>query len=77
MPPCRNFERDKTSMLAQIPLCRIEIKREYVKWQVSERGDSYLLVVSMGYDHSGKRRADQQKTVKPPESLSPKQREFL
>ena len=29
----------------------------------------------MGYDHTGKRRAAQQKTVKPPEDLTPKQRE--
>lgn len=29
----------------------------------------------MGYDHTGKRRAAQQKTVKPPEGLTPKQRE--
>ena len=34
-----------------------------------------MLVVSMGYDHNGKRRLPQQKTVKPPEDLTPKQRE--
>ena len=39
------------------------------------RGDSYLLVVSMGYDHNGKRRAARQKTVKPPNGLTPKQKE--
>ena len=38
-------------------------------------GNSYLLVVSMGYGHTSKRRAAQQKTVKPPEGLTPKQRE--
>ena len=42
---------------------------------IRKRGSSYLLVVSMGYDHTGKRRAAQQKTVKPPEGLTPKQRE--
>ena len=42
---------------------------------IRKRGNSYLLVVSMGYDHNGKRRAAQQKTVKPPEGLTPKQRE--
>ncbi len=30
---------------------------------IRKRGNSYLLVVSMGYDHTGKRRATQQKTV--------------
>ena len=29
----------------------------------------------MGYDHTGKRRAAQQKTVRPPEGLTPKQKE--
>ncbi|MDE7246496.1 MAG: site-specific integrase [Lachnospiraceae bacterium] len=42
---------------------------------IRKRGDSYLLVVSMGYDHNGKRRAARQKTVKPPENLTPKRRE--
>ena len=42
---------------------------------IRKRGSSYLLVVSMGYDHNGRRRAAQQKTVKPPEGLTPKQRE--
>ena len=42
---------------------------------IRKRGNSYLLVVSMGYDHTGKRRAAQQKTVRPPEGLTPKQKE--
>ena len=42
---------------------------------IRKRGDSYLLVVSMGYDHNGKRRAARQKTVKPPNGLTPKQKE--
>ena len=42
---------------------------------IRKRGNSYLLVVSMGYDPSGKRRAAQQKTVRPPDGLTPKQRE--
>ena len=42
---------------------------------IRKRGNSYLLVVSMGYDPSGKRRAAQQKTVKPPDGLTPKQKE--
>ena len=41
---------------------------------IRKRGDSYLLVVSMGYDHNGKRAA-RQKTVKPPDGLTPKQKE--
>ena len=42
---------------------------------IRKRGSSYLLVVSMGCDHTGKRRAAQQKTVRPPEGLTPKQKE--
>ncbi|MBE6909357.1 MAG: hypothetical protein E7474_07270 [Ruminococcaceae bacterium] len=42
---------------------------------IRKRGNSYLLVVSMGYDPSGKRRAAQQKTVRPPDGLTPKQKE--
>lgn len=42
---------------------------------IRKRGNSYLLVVSMGYNHKGKRCAAQQKTVRPPEGLTPKQRE--
>lgn len=42
---------------------------------IRKRGDSYLLVVSMGYDHNGKRQAARQETVKPPDGLSPKQKE--
>ena len=42
---------------------------------IRKRGKSYLLVVSMGYDHNGKRRNPQQKTVRPPAELTPKQRE--
>lgn len=42
---------------------------------IRKRGDSYLIVVSMGYDYDGKRRKSQQKTVHPPEGLTPKQRE--
>ena len=42
---------------------------------IRKRGDSYLLVVSMGYDHNGKHRTPRQKTVKPPEGLTSKQRE--
>lgn len=42
---------------------------------IRKRGESYLIVVSMGYDYDGKRRKSQQKTVHPPEGLTPKQRE--
>ena len=42
---------------------------------IRKRGNSYLLVVSMGYDPGGKRRAARQKTVRPPNGLTPKQRE--
>ena len=42
---------------------------------IRKRGNSYLLVVSMGYDPNGKRRAAQQKTVRPPDGLTPKQKE--
>ncbi len=33
---------------------------------IRKRGNSYLLVVSMGYTPDGRRRNPQQKTVKPP-----------
>ena len=36
---------------------------------------SYLLVVSMGYDYKGNRIKPKQKTVHPPERLTPKQKE--
>ena len=42
---------------------------------IRKRGNSYLIVVSMGYDYSGKRIKPQQKTVHPPEGLTPKQTE--
>ena len=35
---------------------------------IRKRGNSYLLVVSMGYTPDGRRRNPQQKTVKPPKS---------
>ena len=40
---------------------------------IRKRGESYLLVVSMGYDAAGKRCKPQQKTVHPPQGLTPKQ----
>lgn len=42
---------------------------------IRKRGDSYLLVVSMGYDADGKRRKPQQKTVHPPQGMTPRQAE--
>lgn len=42
---------------------------------IRKRGNSYLLVVSMGYTPDGRRRNPQQKTVKPPAGLTPKQTE--
>lgn len=42
---------------------------------IRKRGNSYLIVVSMGYDYSGNRIKPQQKTVRPPEGLTPKQTE--
>ena len=42
---------------------------------IRKRGNSYLLVVSMGYTPGGRRRNPQQKTVKPPAGLTPKQTE--
>ena len=42
---------------------------------IRKRGNSYLLVVSMGYDLAGRRRKARQKTVRPPVGLTPKQRE--
>ena len=42
---------------------------------IRKRGSSYLIVVSMGYDYNGKRIKPQQKTVHPPEELTPKQTE--
>ena len=41
---------------------------------IRKRGNSYLLVVSMGYDPEGHRRKPQQKTVHPPEGLTPRPR---
>ena len=40
---------------------------------IRKRGNSYLLVVSMGYTPDRRRRNPQQKTVKPPTGLTPKQ----
>lgn len=42
---------------------------------IRKRGNSYLLVVSMSYTPDGRRRNPQQKTVKPPTGLTPKQTE--
>ena len=42
---------------------------------IRKRGGSYLLVVSMGYDYEGNRIRPKQKTVHPPEGMTPKQRE--
>ena len=42
---------------------------------IRKRGNSYLLVVSMGYDYKGNRIKPKQKTVHPPERLTPKQKE--
>ena len=42
---------------------------------IRKRGSSYLIVVSMGYDYNGNRIKPQQKTVRPPEWLTPKQLE--
>lgn len=42
---------------------------------IRKRGDSYLIVVSMGYDHTGRRRKPRQKTVHPPQNLTPKAKE--
>ena len=42
---------------------------------IRKRGNSYLLVVSMGYDPEGHRRKPQQKTVHPPKGLTPKAKE--
>ena len=42
---------------------------------IRKRGNSYLIVVSMGYDYKGARIKPWQKTVHPPEGLTPKQRE--
>ena len=44
---------------------------------IRKRGNSYLLVVSMGYTPDGRRRNPQQKTVKPPAGLTPKQTEKM
>ena len=42
---------------------------------IRKRGSSYLLVGSMGYDYKGNRIKPKQKTVHPPERLTPKQKE--
>lgn len=41
---------------------------------IRKRGSSYLIVVSMGYDYNGNRIKPQQKTVRPPEWLTPKRK---
>lgn len=41
----------------------------------SIRKRGYLIMVSMGYDYKGTRINPRQKTVRPPEGLTPKQRE--
>ncbi len=47
-------------VLAKINLSRTEVRREDAEMaSIRKRGNSYLLVVSMGYDHNGKRRAAQ------------------
>jgi len=45
-------------VLAQIRLSSAEVNRQEVNIMASirKRGNSYLLVVSMGYDYDGKRR---------------------
>lgn len=40
---------------------------------IRKRGNSYLIVVSMGYDYSANRINPRQKTVHPPEELTPRQ----
>ena len=40
---------------------------------IRKRGNSYLIVVSMGYDYKGARINPRQKTVHPPEELTPRQ----
>ena len=42
---------------------------------IRKRGNSYLIVVSMGYDFNGKRCKPQQNTVHPPDDLTPKAKE--
>ena len=42
---------------------------------IRKRGSSYLLVVFMGYDYEGNRIRPKQKTVHPPEGVTPKQKE--
>ena len=44
---------------------------------IRKRNGSYLIVVSMGYDYDGNRRKPRQKTVRPPEGMTPKQLEKL
>ena len=47
--------------------------RSFLWRSIRKRGSSYLIVVSMGYDYNGKRIKPQQKTVHPPEELTPRQ----
>lgn len=42
---------------------------------IRKRGNSYLIVVSMGYDHQGRRCNPLQKTLRPPKGFTPKQAE--
>ena len=42
---------------------------------IRKRGNSYLIVVSMGYDCAGNRLKSMQQTVRPPAGMTPKQTE--
>ena len=42
---------------------------------IRKRGNSYLIVVSMGYDCAGNRLKSMQQTVQPPAGMTPKQTE--
>ena len=42
---------------------------------IRKRGNSYLIIVSMGYDCAGNRLKSMQQTVHPPAGMTPKQTE--
>ncbi len=52
-----------------------ELRKRTWRGRLIQESTVQKLIVAMGYDHNGKRRLPQQKTVKPPEGLTQKQRE--
>ena len=71
------------SFLSQLSVCfvvpqvnKITLRNVQNMASIRKRGsNSYLIVVSRGYDYEGNRLKSVQKTVKPPKEYTPKQAE--